>query len=87
MPKTTGEDDMRWLIAPTEQQKGTGEKDFSWTTPGEALVPGSKCSNGYALDDCGCCRAFTGCMSKKATTIGVVADINLTANCQGHTGI
>jgi len=69
---------MKYLVAPTKEQQGTGKLDFSFTTPGEPLVPGSKCGHGQVLDECGCCRAFVGCNTLKATTIGIVAETELT---------
>lgn len=67
---------MKWIVAPTEEQKGKGELDFCWTHPGEILTLGGiKCSSGYPTDACGCCRAFSGLKTRKATTIGVIADI------------
>lgn len=67
---------MKWIVAPTEAQKGTGGLDFSWTNPGEILtVGGFKCSRGYPEDGCGCCRAFSGLKSRKATTVAVIAEI------------
>lgn len=70
---------MKWVVAPTEEQKGNGELDFSYATPGEILtVGGFKCSSGYPEDNCGCCRAFSGLKSRKATTIAVIAEVPIT---------
>lgn len=65
---------MKWIIAPTPEQAGTGKLDFCFTTPGEILIPGSKCSRGYPTDNCGCCRAMAGLASRKATTVGIIKE-------------
>lgn len=69
---------MKYIVAPTPEQAGKGSLDFSWTKPGEPLLPGSKCTSGHPGDGCGCCRAMVGSESTKGTTIGVIAEIDMT---------
>ncbi len=55
----------------------TGDRvsDFAFTIPGELVAIPPGCSAG---PDCGCDRAFEGVVSRKATTVVVVADLETT---------
>lgn len=66
---------MRYIIAPTVELAGKGVLDFCWSTPGEPLIIGSKCSRDTPTGACGCRRAMSGILSRKATTIGIIAEI------------
>lgn len=66
---------MKWIFAP--EVGGDAPTDFCFTTPGEPLVPGSKCSSGTPFDSCGCCRAMAGLKSRKGTTVGVIGEMKM----------
>jgi hypothetical protein len=61
------------LVAPKDEEKGTGSLDFAFTVPGELLVPGAvKCTSEAPDGRCGCRRAFGGVETGRSTTVGVV---------------
>lgn len=61
-----------FLVGPDIPNKGFPEKrDFCWTKPGELLgAGGPSCSS----PKCGCDRSFTGVDTRRATTIGIVVE-------------
>ena len=68
----------RYLIAPPQ----TGFRDgqhFSWTVPGELLLPAMICDRDRLAEDedagCGCSRSFVGMSSATGTTQAVVAEV------------
>jgi hypothetical protein len=69
---------IKYLVAPTKIEEGRGELDFCHTKPLEPLVIGSKCDSGFPADSCGCRRSFSGIKTRKATTIGVVREVDAT---------
>jgi hypothetical protein len=55
--------------------------DFAWTVPGEMVYLGFVCDRDLMEGrdrGCGCGRSFSGLTSRKATTVAVVADLDLT---------
>lgn len=75
---------MKYFVAPTKEQAGTGKLDFCHTDPGEPVVIGSKCDGESPSGGCGCRRAVAGLRSRKATTVAVVADVDLTVEQIGQ---
>lgn len=65
------------VVVAKRQTQGVRDNDFSWTIDGELVLLG------LALHDdtdgpCGCARAFAGMSLHRATTTGLVADLELT---------
>lgn len=61
---------------------GSRPEDFAHTIPGEIVYIGTICAADLPEQGgngrCGCGRAFSGVASGKATTVAVVADLELT---------
>lgn len=70
---------MRLLVAPN--QPGTRPGDFTWTVPGELVIPALTVCERDRLDPddgaCGCGRSFVGLSSEKGTSTALVADVDI----------
>lgn len=69
---------MKVLVAAPDAERVTTKKnDFNSATPGEVLTLGSVCDGDAAhRRRCGCGRAFSGLDSTKATTFGIVKEMD-----------
>lgn len=65
----------------TATQKGQGERDgdFFHAVEGEVVILGEVCATDQndPLGGCGCGRAFSGLLSRRATTTALVRDLDL----------
>lgn len=69
---------MKVLVAAPDAERVTTKKnDFNYATPGEVLTLGSVCDGDAAhRRSCGCGRAFSGLDTTKATTFGIVKEMD-----------
>lgn len=74
---------MKVLRAQPDTDRITSQtsRDFNWAEPGEILTFGSVCEGGGGSHAarCGCNRAFVGIDTAKATTFGIVDEIDADA--------